>query len=52
MQAEDMKKVLRMIFEDAFHGAQELSIPRCKKSGKEGKWPTWLSQDLLVKLKG
>jgi len=31
---------------------QELSIPRCKKSGREGKrWP-WLSQDLLIKLKG
>jgi len=27
-------------------------IPRCEKSGKEGKRPTWLSQDLLVKLKG
>ncbi|PKU41811.1 glycerol kinase [Limosa lapponica baueri] len=27
-------------------------IPRCKKSGKEGKRPTWLSQDLTVKLKG
>jgi len=30
------------IFKDAF----------CKKSGKEGKRPAWLSQDLLVKPKG
>jgi len=27
-------------------------IPRCKKSGREGKRLAWLSQDLLVKLKG
>jgi len=27
-------------------------MPRSKKSGKEGKRPAWLSQDLLVKLKG
>ncbi|PKU39791.1 rna-directed dna polymerase from mobile element jockey-like [Limosa lapponica baueri] len=40
------------IFKDAFHRVQELSIPRCKKSGKEGKTRAWLSQDLLVKLKG
>ncbi|KFW04519.1 hypothetical protein N327_07886, partial [Fulmarus glacialis] len=40
------------IFKDAFHRAQELSIPTCKKSGKEGKRPAWLSRDLLVKLKG
>ncbi|KAK4816396.1 hypothetical protein QYF61_016713 [Mycteria americana] len=40
------------IFKDAFHRAQELSIPRCKKSGKEGKRPAWMSQELLVKLKG
>jgi len=40
------------IFKDAFHRAQELSVPRCKKSGKEGKRPAWLNQDLLVKLKG
>ncbi|KFR08762.1 hypothetical protein Y956_01152, partial [Nipponia nippon] len=40
------------IFKDAFHRAQELSIPRCKKSGKEGKRPAWLSHDLLVELKG
>jgi len=32
------------IFKDAFHKAQELSIPRCKKPGKEGKRPVWLSQ--------
>ncbi|KGL92594.1 hypothetical protein N301_15996, partial [Charadrius vociferus] len=40
------------IFKDAFLRDQELSIPRCKKPGKEGKRPAWLSQDLLVKLKG
>jgi len=40
------------IFKDAFHRAQELSVPRCKESDKEGKRPAWLSQDLLVKLKG
>ncbi|KFR07593.1 hypothetical protein N306_10821, partial [Opisthocomus hoazin] len=39
-------------FKDAFFRAQELSVPRCKKSGKEGKRPAWLSRDLLVKLKG
>ncbi|PKU32688.1 nedd4-binding protein 2-like 2 [Limosa lapponica baueri] len=38
-------------FKDAFHRAQELSIPRCKKSSKKGKRPAWLSQDLLVKVK-
>jgi len=27
------------ILKDAFHRAQELSVPRCKKSGKEGKRP-------------
>jgi len=40
------------IFKDTFHKAQELSIPRCKKSGKEGRRLAWLSQDLLAKLKG
>ncbi|KFQ61370.1 hypothetical protein N334_04214, partial [Pelecanus crispus] len=39
------------IFKDTFHRVQELSVPRCKKSGKEGKRPAWLSQDMLVKLK-
>ncbi|KFQ75677.1 hypothetical protein N337_11763, partial [Phoenicopterus ruber ruber] len=39
------------LFKEAFHRVQELSTPRCKKSGKEGKRPAWLSQDLLVKLK-
>ncbi|KAK4831467.1 hypothetical protein QYF61_017715 [Mycteria americana] len=42
----------RQIFKDAFHKAQELSIPRYKKSGKEGKRQARMSQDLLVKLKG
>ena len=27
-------------------------IPRCKKSGKEGKRQVWLIQNLLVKFKG
>ncbi|KFQ57969.1 hypothetical protein N334_08085, partial [Pelecanus crispus] len=39
------------IFKDTFRRAQELSLPKYKKSGKEGKRPAWLSQDLLVKLK-
>ncbi|GAB0183552.1 hypothetical protein GRJ2_000820500 [Grus japonensis] len=38
------------IFKDAFCRA-ELSIPRSKKSGKEGKRLAGMSQDLLVKLK-
>jgi len=40
------------MFKETFCRAQELSVPRCNKSGKEGKRPAWLSQDLLVKLKG
>ena len=40
------------IFKDAFNRVQELSIPRCKKSGKEGKRQAWMNQDPLVKLKG
>jgi len=40
------------IFKDTFHRAQELSVPRSKKSGKEEKRPAWLSRDMLVKLKG
>jgi len=40
------------IFKHALRRAQELSVPRYKKSGKEGKRPAWLSRDLLVKLKG
>ena len=39
------------ISKDAFHGVQEVLMPRCKKSGKEGKRLAWMSQDLLVKLK-
>jgi len=39
------------VFKDAFHRAQELSVPTCKKAGKEGKRPAWLSRDLSVKLK-
>ncbi|KFQ99157.1 hypothetical protein Y956_03676, partial [Nipponia nippon] len=39
------------VFKDAFHRAQEFSIPRCRKSEKQGKRPAWLSHDLGVKLK-
>jgi len=31
------------IFKDIFHRTQELSIPKCKKSGKQGKRLEWLS---------
>jgi len=40
------------MFKDAFYRAQELSMPRCKKSGKEGKRPARLSKNPLIKLKG
>ncbi|KFZ65688.1 hypothetical protein N338_12981, partial [Podiceps cristatus] len=40
------------IFKEAFHRVQKFLIPGCKKSGKEGKRPAWLSRDLLVKPKG
>jgi len=40
------------IFKDTSYRAQKLSVPRYKESGKEGKRPAWLSQDLLVTLKG
>jgi len=30
-------------FKNAFHRAQELLIPRCKRSGKEGKRLAWLN---------
>ncbi|KFZ67293.1 hypothetical protein N338_10186, partial [Podiceps cristatus] len=39
------------ILKDAFPRAQELSVPRCRKSGREGKKPAWLTRDMLVKLK-
>ncbi|KFQ63779.1 hypothetical protein N334_06073, partial [Pelecanus crispus] len=39
------------MFKVTFHRAQELSVPKCKKSGKEGMSPAWLSRDMLVKLK-
>jgi len=42
----------QQIFKATFYKAQQLSIPRCKQLGKEGKRPAWLSQDLLVKLEG
>jgi len=35
------------LFKDVFHRAQELSIPKCKKSGREGKRPAWLRQEML-----
>ncbi|KFV18186.1 hypothetical protein N340_03027, partial [Tauraco erythrolophus] len=40
------------IFKDTFHRVQELSIPTHKKSGKKGKRPAWMRQDLLIKLGG
>ena len=39
------------IIKEALLRAQELSIPRCSKSGKEAKRPAWLNWDLLVKQK-
>ncbi|KFP56696.1 hypothetical protein N322_04880, partial [Cariama cristata] len=39
------------IFKEIFYRVQKLAIPRRKKSGRQGKRPSWLSQDLLVKLK-
>jgi len=38
------------VFKDVFQRAQELSIPKCKKSGRAGKRPAWLRQEMLVKL--
>ena len=35
------------IFKDTFHRVQELSIPRCKKLGKEGKRPGWQGETCL-----
>ncbi|GAB0194995.1 FERM and PDZ domain-containing protein 3 [Grus japonensis] len=31
------------IFQDTFHRVQNLSIPMCKKSGREGKRPAWMT---------
>ncbi|KFO74885.1 hypothetical protein N303_15516, partial [Cuculus canorus] len=40
------------IFKYAFHKATTLcSVPKCRKSGREGKRSEWLSRDPLVKLK-
>jgi len=39
------------MFMEAFFRVLELSMPRCRKSGKEGKRLAWLNLDLLVKLK-
>ena len=38
------------IFKEAFLRVQELFIPCCSRSAKEGKEPTWVNWDLLVKL--
>lgn len=38
------------LFKDIFLRAQELSVPTCKKSVKEGRTPACLSKVLLVKL--
>ena len=46
---EQESKQSWQIFKEAFLRTQELSIPRCRKSGKEGKSPTWRKWDLLVK---
>jgi len=51
MKAEDIREIMRMMFKNSSCRAQELLIPRCKKSGKEGKRQAERSQDLLVKLK-
>lgn len=39
-------------FKDAFCRVQELSIPMCRKSGKEDKMLAWMTSDLLVRLRG
>ncbi|KAK4830650.1 LOW QUALITY PROTEIN: hypothetical protein QYF61_012493 [Mycteria americana] len=39
-------------FKDAFHRMQQLSIPSCKESGKEGKRSAWMSRGKKGKLKG
>ncbi|KFP48157.1 hypothetical protein N323_05833, partial [Cathartes aura] len=39
------------IFKDIFIRAQKLSISTCKKSGRGGRRPAWLSQELLAELK-
>ncbi|KFZ52648.1 hypothetical protein N338_12088, partial [Podiceps cristatus] len=39
------------IFKEVIRRAQELSIPWCKKLGKEGKRPAWLKREMLVALR-
>ncbi|KFQ17180.1 hypothetical protein N331_12325, partial [Merops nubicus] len=39
------------IFKDTCQRVQELTIPSCRKSGREGRRPAWLSRELLVRLK-
>ena len=39
------------VFKDVFQRAQELSVPKCKNSGRERKRLAWLRQEMLVKLR-
>ncbi|KFZ48645.1 hypothetical protein N338_08754, partial [Podiceps cristatus] len=39
------------IFKEVIHREQELLIPMCKKSGREGKRLVWLRREMLVKLR-
>ncbi|KFZ54394.1 hypothetical protein N338_05423, partial [Podiceps cristatus] len=39
------------IFKEVICRAQQLSIPRCNESGKEGKRPAWLRREMPVKLR-
>lgn len=39
------------LFKDIFLRAQELSVPICGKSGREGRKQAWLNEDLLLKLR-
>ena len=38
------------VFKEALLSSEELPIPRCSKSGKEGKRSMWLNWHLMVKL--
>ena len=46
----EARKQSWQIFKETFLREQELSFSRCTKSGKEGKRPAWMNQDLLFKL--
>lgn len=39
------------LFKDIFLRAQELSVPICGKSGREGRKQAWLNEDLLLKFR-